>query len=316
VQATTNAATQKDFYTLDSEDPALAATFEQRLGQTESRAGKALSEILDKGKWPLGHEERAALAEFFAVQALRGPSHRRHTEQFTSLMWRMNIQLQGREGIVTHARSLFGRIITEEEADLIWARATSSNEPVMRVQALEHMDQLDRLVPKTRPYFLGRPWWLVRYPNSNLFTCDAPVGLIPHRDTPREMGVGPANAWGIAIPIARDTGLVMVDPRPLMKMTAPEAVEAGIFDTEMTPEQVPARLFHHTVICNTRRWIFHHPNDGELIGEDLPELSDSEIREPDTDFVELGRELRVRHEQSKRKKPKWFEIFRGTLRRR
>ncbi|ADD45072.1 hypothetical protein Snas_5440 [Stackebrandtia nassauensis DSM 44728] len=282
----------KDFYTLNTVDVNQSAFFEKVLGDMEDRAARIIRLVIEDDAWPLDPKSRAVLAEFAAAQYFRGPNQRRHTEQFAATFLKAEISLQGREGVVAYFKDRHGREITEKEADRLWAQATTSNGPPIRVSARTHMEQLARLLPQMIRYFIGRPWLLLRYSGQSLCTSDTPVSIIPRNDHPPEMGVGLMNAWGLALPLSREVGLLMGNPGPLMRALSYEAVAAGVADRLERPSQLPPSFFNTVTIANARRWIFCHPRDKSMIPSDLPEPCDQEILMPVDDFVELGQRIR------------------------
>jgi hypothetical protein len=91
-------------------------------------------------------------------------------------------------------------------------------------------------------------------------------------------GVGVMTAWGIAVPLTREVGLLLSNPRPLIEETADQKtptelmdeIVSGRHDHEQPGSTKWAHLFISHTIANARSWIFHHPDDADLLPDDLP----------------------------------------------
>lgn len=63
---------------------------------------------------------------------------------------------------------------------------------------------------------------------------------------------------------------MLADPEPLIDRLPVDQVRQGRADFELPSSTADARDFNTATIRNTREWIFHHPDDTELIPADLP----------------------------------------------
>ncbi|OXM54134.1 DUF4238 domain-containing protein [Amycolatopsis alba] len=293
VQRIGDAATRNNFYTLDTVKAEDADLFERELSKLEAKAASVFREVLDKGTWPLCEEARRSVAEFAAVQYLRGPDQRRLMEQIIALTTKLELSLAGKASIFDHAKERLGREITEEEADLLWADVIRESGPPIELSARGHIEQLLRVVPDVFRYLICRPWVLTRFSRRRLFTSDTPLALLRRPDD--QSGVAPAlaTAWGLALPLSREVGLLMADSLPIAEHTAFEVIVAGRFDTEGPPSTRLAALFNGVTMRNARRWLFHHPDDHALIGTSLPTARDVEIGMSSVDFVAMGESFRT-----------------------
>ncbi|KFU80263.1 DUF4238 domain-containing protein [Amycolatopsis lurida] len=68
VRSVKNAATIKNFYTLDTADSSHSDAFEVAFGKLENSVAPILRKVIGDDTWPLDPEERQALAEFAAGQ--------------------------------------------------------------------------------------------------------------------------------------------------------------------------------------------------------------------------------------------------------
>ncbi|MEN0014933.1 MAG: DUF4238 domain-containing protein, partial [Solirubrobacteraceae bacterium] len=72
-------------------------------------------------------------------------------------------------------------------------------------------------LPEMYPYFAGRPWVLVEFPNPTVITSDEPIALWRRRPTAEESqwdsgAVGFATADLITLPLSPTAGLLMLSP--------------------------------------------------------------------------------------------------------
>lgn len=243
VQSTADATTNNNFYALDTVDVEDSDLFERALSDLEGRAAPVVRAVTEHDVWPLDADARHALAELAAVQYLRGPNQRRQMEQIMAAMTKLKLSLGGRASVFGYARERLGRDITDEEADQIWADVTSEDGPPIQLSARGHIKQLLRVLPKVFPYFIGRPWVLIRFERRKLCTCDTPLALIPHGKNPLEIGTGLITAWGYTFPLSRDIGLLMADPSPIIGHVKLAVVAEGQFDSRQQPTTQFANLF-------------------------------------------------------------------------
>ena len=292
-QSVKKASAINDFYTLPTADPQDADLFERSLGELETEAARVFK-LIAAGTWPLTADDRDVLATFAAVQYVRGPNLRRQMEQSAALMTRLEVAVTGRDAFPALAKKRLGRDVSEEEAQRLWDQAVAPGGPPIRFSARQHIDQIMKTVPEIHPYFAGRPWTLLRFQRKRLVVCDTPVALIPSPDAEPHEGSGLLNAWGISVPVTRSIGLLMTDPRQLIENKVPvERVHLAQFDAEMAPTAAHAKLMNDATVRNARRWIFHHPNDRELVGDDLPDPLEAEFETSGGDFVEMGKRMRA-----------------------
>lgn len=292
VQSLRKASTAKDFYSLGSPTVMGADEFEKILAELEGQTAGVIKSVL-AGEWPLATEDRGILAEFAAVQYLRGPNSRVHMQNIKAQFTRIDISLKGKEWMAQEFRVRTGRDLKPEEIDRLWEQATREEGPPLTVSSADHVRQIVELLPKVYWYFAARPWSLIRFDRQRLLACDTPVCLIPHADASEWMGVGLLNAWALAMPLSRTTALLMTDPGPIAEHTTREHVATGALDMTAPPSVKWARVLRDTTIGNARQFIYHHPDDGHLVPRKLPEPTLSEIIVPTNDFVAIGEALRA-----------------------
>lgn len=289
-QSTRRASTSTDFYLLGDPSGPDADAFERMLSTLEAKASVAIRSVLG-GMWPLSVEARGVLAEFAAVQFLRGPNQRQSLEDFQAQFTRMEISLKGknwmRDEFARH-----GQVLSDDEAGRLWGQATRKEGPPLVVSAEAHIKYLLETLPEIIWYFAARPWLLIRFQRHRLLTCDTPLSLVPGADTEPWHGVGLLTAWGIALPLSPEVGLLMTDPGPIAEHTTREYVAEGHLDREDPPSTVMARMFNEGTVRNARRFLYHHPLDAHAVPESLPDPVELEMEPLRQDFVAMGEALR------------------------
>lgn len=291
VTSTRNAATETDFYMLTDEDGVKTDVFEKALSDLEGKAAGVLRAIAS-GHWPLERGDRETLAEFVAVQHLRGPNLRRGMAQVQSAMAQAQLTFGGREAVAHLAAETYGREPTEAEVDKLWAEVTSDGGPPMVVDALQHIEMMGHALPESLPYFVMRPWYLVRFERRVLMTCDTPVALAPdpRGADDQDSAIGLATAAAITFPLTRDIGLMMMSPPSAAHVDQfRDDVARATLDGELDGVEPPtarlAVMFNALAVSNARRWLYHHPDDTHLVPEELPEPRVREMEISGTNFA-------------------------------
>lgn len=291
VQSVRKASTTNDFYALGPPTVPGADDFEKVLAELEGEAARVIRAVL-AGLWPLGTADRAVLAEFVAVQFLRGPDQRTHMQNMQAQFTRMDISLKGKDWMAQEFKKRAGRDFEPEEIDRLWEQATREEGPPLTISSSEHVKQIVDLLPELYWYFAARPWSIVRFQRQRLLACDTPVCLIAAGDAPEWMGVGLLTAWALALPLSRTTALLMTDPGQIAEHTTREHVATGALDMSIPASTQWARILRGHTIGNARQFIYHHPDDGALVPPDLPDPVRSEIVAPSSDFVAMGEAMR------------------------
>lgn len=205
-----NVAAQTHFYRVsDLDQPDL---FEDLLSDIEAAAQTVIKKLDQGCPLPLAEQDRADLAIFMAMQAVRGPDTRRTSELVRAKMIRTEVGAGGRANVAAWARKNLGIDPDEELAQQIWDQATQPDGPPLRYSNRAHIEFQVETAQELVRYIAGRPWAFIRFEKRSLITCDSPVSLIHHPDIPDEMGVGFATAWGIGFPLTRKLGLLATDP--------------------------------------------------------------------------------------------------------
>ncbi len=281
-----------DFYALGQPNTKGSDEFEKILSTLESQAAPAVGRVL-KGEWPLKAEHRAVLAEFVAVQYLRGPDRRIHMQNTAAQIARMDISLNGKQRMAHELAEYTGAELTDELIDQLWEQATRVEGPPLTVDPGQHIELIVDSLPDVYWYFAARPWSLIRFERQKLLTCDTPVVLVPRANKSAWEGVGLLTAWALAIPLSRDTALLMTDPSRLAEHVTRDFVASGALDDIETPSAAWARALRALTVRNARRFIYHHPDDARLVPTDLHEPAAMEIVPLRGDLVRMGEAMRA-----------------------
>ncbi len=269
-QSIRKTATENDFYAVPGHKEGPDA-FEKALSSVESAAASVFQK-LEHDVWPLGEEDRPILASFIALQAVRGPAHRRNLEHITTEFARLNIGLGGRARMVDWIRETYGQSVTPEEVEEVWRQATQPEGPTIPVEPIIHIEHMVRQMTMIAPLLWGRPWTLFRLEQDSLITCDNPVGLLPGKDRPSWSGVGFATAWGITFPLARRLGLLIKDPA---HSNGPDPsideITAGRLDIQGAKIPRIEKLFNLSTTGSASLRLYHHPADERFVPHPLPD---------------------------------------------
>ena len=264
--------------------------FEKLLSSLEGEAAKVISAVRTGGCWPLKQGDREILANFAAVQYLRGPNRRRAIGQMLADIVQLETSISGREGVIKYFEDA-GFEPTEEVVNAAWKRIMAPDGPQIEISPAQHIEHMATALPQVLKFFVGRPWVLVRFGRKKLITCDTPVSLMPGPNTLPVQGVGLANALAITLPLARDVGLLMVDPGGLADLSGTDNGVAAARDRAKAGNLDAANLFNDLTIRNARRAIFHHPKDGARIPKILKDPVEREFHVRGLDgIVEQHRE--------------------------
>jgi hypothetical protein len=272
LQSVRKTAAEMDFYSIDGHEDG-PDVVEKAFASLEGETARVFGAIVG-GAWPLPAADRELLALFVALQAARGPEQRRNMEYVAAQMTRLEIGFGGRYRVRDWVQRERGVEISEEDAALVWEQATRPEGPPIRLRPAAYVQQMLRLADETVKYIAGRPWTLVRLDRLSLFTCDTPVGLIPHPGEEVGAGVGFMTAWGVAYPLSRKLGLMMSDPMVLAKEGVPvELVRNGNFDRSEGESEQMQRAFNQITMGAASLWLYHHPDDAGVLPPHLPEPS-------------------------------------------
>jgi hypothetical protein len=263
-------AAENGFYAVPNH-PDGADSFEKSLSHVEGRAAGIFASI-EAGEWPLASRDRADLAYFIALQAIRGPEQRRNMDLVGAAMTRLEVGHVGKANVKAWAKRQYGADLTDAEAEKLWEEAVQPGGPPIRHTALAHIEQILELVDAIHPSMSFRPWTLVRFEDQSLITSDTPVVLVAGPADRLNTGVGFMTAQNVFYPLTRKLGLIMGDPQVMIDLGVHVArVRNGEFDLSMAGSHDVVELFNDCVAWRSSIALFHHPEDASSVPDKLPQ---------------------------------------------
>lgn len=137
--------------------------FEKALGAGIETETALLFERVVKGEWPLPQLDRNTLAEFIALQIIRGPEQRRLMESTASRLVKSAVAHLGMDGMTRWASDTAGQPITDEEAEELLKLVTEDDGVVIPYTARDRIDMMGQVTEPVAGFIAARPWTLVRF---------------------------------------------------------------------------------------------------------------------------------------------------------
>ncbi len=227
-----NVGVRSTFYRRTRADGTKIDDVEWSLAMLEGEVTPVLREV--EIRWPLGRDDKAALAEFFAAQYVRGPRWRQHHEAF--LEQEVEAWRAGRDEGLT-------RRPTDDEIEHMSKHHGSDTQTLIRMLSL---------IPKVKTVFASMHWTLIRFRRLALAVSDHPVVAWPLSSGPSAPSAGSYAA-----------GLL-----PTLEFTAPLSSRCALLMTwldepdqaaTVTGAQHHARTINAFVIAHADRQWLHHP---------------------------------------------------------
>lgn len=244
--------------------------FEKRLGAGIEADTAEIFKRVEDGEWPLQPDERDTLAEFIALQVLRGPEQRRRMESAASGLYLRAAGQLGKKGLASWASDAAGRQVSEAEVDELWGSIVKAGSVPVSYTPRDHIEMMGEVTEPIAAILAARPWTLVRFKQRALITCDAPVTAVPHEESGPFMGAGMATARFVLYPMSRRIGLIMRDPLAgndsdddldhLIKQA-----RSGALDDESVGKAAIEELMNEHIAAHAVNNIYHHPDDSLFV---------------------------------------------------
>lgn len=283
-----DATVQKDFYLVQEDDGTFDDGIERYLGSIEASSALGFKALLVDQEWPITPLTRERIATWIALQYLRGPSERQMLNENADIMFKLQMAVDGREGVRTALNHGAEVEATEQEVDAAFAEYSDTNSFQVELSPNEHVRFiLEELRGVTRTMY-ARQWSVVEFQRKTLATCDHPVVLVPAEGHPPFMGVGLFTAAGVFVSLNRYVGLLMGDI-----LTKALQGKFGTIDARLRGSTYFANTFNGLIIANAREAIFTHPDDANLTSGPLPPPMRQEFTHPDYEvWREVGEKIR------------------------
>ena len=253
--------------------PSGSDVFERGLGEGIETETSRLFERIAKGEWPLPQTDRDTLAEFIALQMLRGPERRRQMESAAGELFSKAAGQLGRERFGEWATDTLEGTLTSAAIEELWLAVTSPDGFVLPQSARDHINMMGEVTGGVAGFLGYRAWTLVRFTDRALITSDAPVSLVAHEQSGSWMGVGVQNARLVLYPMTRRIGLAMRNPHDDRHSTDELIARArtGVLDDEVVGTQREEQLINLWTALHAVGNIFHHPDDTQFVPVDFQE---------------------------------------------
>lgn len=260
-----NIAAETHFYATQDESGEWGVEFEEALADFEGRIAPAIHSIVQDDIFPPADEHRHLLALFIASQWTRGPRVREQMAQSADWLLKAHVAMGGK-GELRKAMTAAGLDASDEAVDQEWAEWTDFDSYTWEPHQNEHMSFLTETLDKTASLIANASFLLVRFSKQKLITSDTVVSLYraPHPEN-AFLGVGLLTADEVHVPLARNVALILMP-------------QEGIDGHRLTASTAMAKHINLVVAANSRRWIFHHPEDSPLDGIELPPWSEQKMR--------------------------------------
>lgn len=274
--STSDATVQTDFYLVQEVDGTLNDRIERYFGGIESRAALGFNALLDDHEWPPSPTTRERISTWVGLQFLRAPSERTMMNESAEIMLKLQMAVDGREGIRTALN--YGEHVeaTEDEVDVALAQYFGPGSLHMKLNPNEHIRFILEELRGVTSTMYARQWSVLEFRTESLITCDHPVVLVPMERESSFKGVGLLSAGGVFVPLNRRVGLLMGDVPPEVRQG-----EFGVGDAKYWGDTYFANYFNSLIIANAREAIFTHPDDAQLTQRPLPPPKRQELTHPD-----------------------------------
>jgi Protein of unknown function (DUF4238) len=231
VQTGTKAlAVEKDFYTVTGGDGEKDSVVEQALASWDAK-GAAVHAAFLRGEFPPTDQQRIDFGLWLGLQWLRGRSSRETGREMFDKFQKMLIQFGLEErspkgsskdepspesqqiidglGPGVEVPDLTG--LPDQLKEILRDPDQYSFEPPRPMQLMQMLNG----APRAAEPFIESEWHLLRFERPVLLTCDEPITLA-REPTPqnRFLGLGPANADYLSIPLSPTVSLGMIRTKP------------------------------------------------------------------------------------------------------
>lgn len=286
---TTALAVEKDFYSVEGPDGEKDSSVEEGLAKIDAE-GAAIHKALGNFDFPLASEQKDAFATWLGLQWVRGRSSRASGSELADKMQKMLIRfgLENAEISETqHDDAPEDPDPVEQERDRMIEESAGPGVPIPDFSHLDkgqrdalaaELDEGRFVLPRARQLqtmlqmapaaavpFREAEWHLLRFEDPVLFTSDEPILLdrLPRPEN-RFLGVGPASADRLSVPLSPSLCLVM--------MQNPRAGRETIRDLDISH----AEVLNQASIATWWSQLFRCP-DGPPFPARLPRLPDERI---------------------------------------
>ncbi|MCZ4494227.1 MAG: hypothetical protein JWP53_3158 [Conexibacter sp.] len=212
-----NVLVERDYYTLVDDTGEEHFIVEKTYAEIEGRAADALRVLLDEGVAAVTVEERAAWAEFMAVQVSRGRHFREMTKDWSDRLMKATLGVAAANAPDSYFEAMSAEAVGDEplpEMTKERRQQLIDGEGFDVVPTQEHMIEMSLVaVEQLTSIFFQMSWKLLRFPDRWLITSDHPVAYWREPSPMNSFyGIGPITAREVRIPLSPNTALVLTHP--------------------------------------------------------------------------------------------------------
>lgn len=260
-----NVAAETHFYASQDESGEWGVEFEEWLSDLEGKIAPAITSVVRDDIFPPSGEHRSLLALFIASQWTRTPRVRDRMAQSADWLLKTEVAMGGKDRL-REAMLAADMEVTDEALDQEWSEWTDFDSYTWEPHQNEHMRYVTETIIETASLIAQASFLLVRFSRRKLITSDTVISLYrPPRPENAFLGMGLLTADEVHVPLARDVALILM-PRD------------GADGRRLTPSVDMANHINLVVAANSRRWVFHHPDDSPLLGLELPPWSEQKMQ--------------------------------------
>ena len=265
----------KDFYLVQDEDGTFDDRVEDLLSKIEYEGANGFKDLFDQGEWPISLETRGRVAQWIALQFLRGPAQRQMLNEISDVIFKLDVAVQGRDGMRRALEHNSEAKATDEEVESALLDFSDTESFYIETHSNDHIKIMLNNLEKITQIIYVRAWTIIEFERKTLLFSDHPVALIPAIDHPQFMGVGILNAQGILVPVGRQMALLMDWP----PKEVPDGV-IGSVDHRIAGTTDIANWINAAITNTARKALFTHPDDSHLTSGPLPEPRSREVGIP------------------------------------
>jgi len=251
IRGVANVAVVKDLYTVIDTEVGETVAIEKILATADEQASRAINTLVSHGPATLPPEDRAAFMVWLGLLQVRDPFSRRRAEAMFDFGHKLDLSLAS-DPEVARIR-LRGDGQEEPDPAEVAALAKAASE-LDHIEVSAHQNELIRMMLTSGTgigeALLSRRIAVLRFPGRRLVLCDRPILLYqrPENRSPW-MGVGPATADELWLPLDRRTLLILHD-----------GDDVGDFITP-APPGVTIDGINQALVSTAASEVYCHPSD-------------------------------------------------------
>jgi hypothetical protein len=244
-------AVVKDLYTTIDIEVGETVAVERILAIIDAEASSAIERLAYGLLFPPTRLDRVNIATWLSMLHQRIPRTRRQMEALADQTFKMQLSLVHDE---TSARAfLRGDGDTDPDDEMVQElldTVADMDEWEIAPHQNVHVENMLRFGMEATPFFLGRYWTVIKYPEKGLVLSDDPIVVYQRPENRSSLrGVGIGNADELWIPLDRSTALVLHSEKDV----GDRVIKA--------PSGHTVDDFNQNVVGSAYREVYCHPDD-------------------------------------------------------